>query len=273
MESTARNSTFLFLHVSILMLCLFVMGCGRNVPAYWHSNGTVIKNLMWEIPIADSSQFLITEGNLWKLPEPPDSITPQITYTTYRTPCLLATRRLLGRIDQEVVHSKDTNNIEFYRFENGNVLLLGFATPDTLKPVTVFDPPLIVIPSNLQKLEKPCTSTGTMRIWDGNKYDNGYKSTYRITKKCTGRFLAEDGSERDGVLCESMISRDATIQYGQTNLIVPDAITLSSNSIMSEEKSVVLEWGIRSKKIETPAEKIPGKDRELYIEITKHIRQ
>jgi hypothetical protein len=168
------------------------------------------------------------------------------------------------------VHSNDTDNIEFYRFEKGNVLFLGFGSPDTSKPLTAFDPPLIVIPSNLKDLEKPFTSSGTMKTWDGNKYNDGYKSTYSITKKGAGRFLTEAGTERNAILCENTFSRDVTMQYGQTNLIVPDAITLTSNSILDEEKSVVLEWGIRPRNVEAKPEKIPDRDRELYIEITLH---
>lgn len=263
-----------FFHtLTFIVVCLFASGCSRNVPSYWHPDGTIIKDITWEVPIADSSTVLITEGNLWKLPQPPDSIIPQITYTTYRTPQLLGYTKLLGRIDQEVVHGNDTSNIEFYRFENGAVLFLGFATPDTLQPLTMFDPPLIIVPAVLKDSGQSCTSTGTMKTWSRNKYDNGYKTSYTIIKKGTGRFIAEDGKERDGIFCENKISRNATIQYGQTNLIVPDAITLSNNSILSKEKGIVLEWGIRSRKVETSANIIPDRDRELYIEITLHRKQ
>jgi hypothetical protein len=180
--------------------------------------------------------------------------------------------KFIGRIDQEVVHSNDTNSIEFYRFEKGNILLLGYATPDTSKPVTVFEPPLIIIPLNLKELEKPFTSSGTMKTWNGNKYDEGFKSTYSIKKTGVGRFLSEDGTEKSATLCENTFSRDVTMQYGQTNLIVPDAMTLTSSSILNEEKGVVLEWSIRSRKVETNPNKIPNRDRdrELYIEITLH---
>ncbi len=255
------------------MSCFLVLGCNRSVPLYWHSNGTVIKDLVWEIPLADSSSVFKKDNNFWKLPLPPDSIAPQVTYTTYRAARFLSYTKLIGRIDQEVVHSNDTNNIEFYRFEKGNVLLLGFASRDTLKPLTIFDPPLIIIPSNLRELEKPFINSGIMKTWAGNKYDNGFKSTYSITKKSSGRCLLEDGKERSVMLCENTFSRDVTIQYGQTNLIVPDAMTLTNNSILSEDKGVLLEWGIRSRKVETNADKIHDRDRELYIEITVHSKQ
>jgi hypothetical protein len=60
------------------------------------------------------------------------------------------------------------------------------------------------------------------------------------------------------------------MQYGQTNLIVPDAVTLTSNSVLDEEKGVLLEWGIRSRNVEAKPDKIPDRDKELYIEITAH---
>jgi hypothetical protein len=262
-----------FLNFFPFIICLLLIGCIKNVPLYWHSNGTIIKDITWEIPVADSSTIFKMDAALWRLPQPPDSITPLITYTTYRTPRLLSYTKLLGRIDQEVVHSNDTDNIEFYRFENGNVLLLGFATPDTMKPLTVFDPPLIIIPFDLKVIEKSFSSSGTMKTWDGNKYNDGYKSTYSITKKGSGRFLTEAGKERNAILCENTFSRDVTMQYGQTNLIVPDAMALTSNSILDEEKGTVLEWGIRSRNVEAKPEKIPDRDRELYIEITLHQQQ
>jgi hypothetical protein len=264
------NSFSLFLHFTFFISCLVLTSCNRGVPLYWHSNGTIIKDIVWEIPIADSATVLKTDGTLWKLPQPPDSTTPQITYTTYRTPRFLSYMKFIGRIDQEVVHSNDTNTIEFYRFENGDVLLLGFVTPDTLKPLTIFEPPLVIIPSNLKELEKKFASSGTMKTWNRNKFDDGFKSTYSITKKSAGRFLTEVGTERSVVLCENTFSRDVTMQYGQTNLIVPDAVTLTSNSVLDEEKGVLLEWGIRSRNVETKPDKIPDRDRELYIEITLH---
>jgi hypothetical protein len=51
---------------------------------------------------------------------------------------------------------------------------------------------------------------------------------------------------------------------------VPDAVTLTSNSVLDEEKGVLLEWGIRSRNVEAKPDKIPDRDKELYIEITAH---
>jgi hypothetical protein len=63
------------------------------------------------------------------------------------------------------------------------------------------------------------------------------------------------------------------MQYGQTNLIVPGGMTISSLSMIDERKGIVLEWGIRSRKVKPDKNKISAIEQELYIEITKFIQQ
>jgi hypothetical protein len=259
-----------FISIVVLTACPLITGCSKGMPSYWHANGTMVKDMVWELPLADSSVILKTENGIWTLPQPPDTVIPQISYTTYRTPRYSARPGIPGRIDQEVVHSSDTINTEFYRFENGNVLLLGFASADTSKPPTLFDPPLIIMPANLGKAEKSFTSSGIMKIRSGNKPDSEYRSTYSVVKKGTGRLAAEDGKEIKAVFCENTFSRDMTMHYGRTELIMPDAMTIKSFSVLSEEEGTLLEWGIRSRKTKTGSGNISGTNTELFIEITMH---
>jgi len=84
-------------------------------------------------------------------------------------------------------------------------------------------------------------------------------------------------------LVEMIFSIDGTVGYGDTNLIVPDAILMKSKILFIKGQGPVLEWGVRSRKKEyekTTAYKNDPKidnedrlrEREYYVEVTLHLK-
>ena len=236
--------------IVILFSVYFFSNCSIDeINNNWPSNGTVIKNIKWELPLADTQNVLIKSGDLWNLPSAPDNNRQEITYTTYRSP-ILDYNKILGKTDQEAVHSNDTNIVEFYRFENGDVFLLGYTNPGASRILTVIDPPLLVMPKDLNNLEKEIISSGTAKKWNGESFEKGYKTTFKISKKDRGKVDLGNNKIQNSVLCEITISQDAGLPYGETNLILSDALTIQSNALIAEDTGTILEWGIRTRNTE-----------------------
>jgi hypothetical protein len=255
----------------VLFSIQIFVGCRLdNSPQNWPSNGTVIKNIKWELPLSDSQNVLIKNGDLWELPQASEGTLEETTYTSYRIPILLDYSKILERVDQEAVHSNDANIVEFYRFEKGDVFLLGYTNPGDSGMLTLIDPPLLIMPQNINKLDKDIVSTGTAKKWNWESFEKGYKTTFKISKKDRGEVDLGNNKIQNAVLCEMTISQDAGLQYGETNLILLDALTMKSNVLIFENEGSVLEWGIRERKSETGNDYGEIPNRELYIEITKH---
>ena len=260
--------------VSLLLAALIFISCGSNdPPKTWPSNGTVIKNIKWEVPLSDSLNVLNKEGDLLKLPLLPKGSVAETTFTTYRTPQLNNYNEILGGVSQEVVHSTNPNTIEFYRFEKGAVYFLGYTNPDTVRPLTVFDPPLLIMPDDVFDIDQSIVSTSVSKKWDKESFEEGFKTSFKIIKKQSGSFITEKNKKQKAVLCEMIITQDAGVPYGETNLIMPDAITMKSSVLITEDDGPVLEWGIRSRKIQTENNDNHSPERDLYIEITKHKKE
>ncbi len=271
--SNFRNTTSF--QISTLIFLVFAhICCGFNdLPQHWPSNGTVIKNTKWEVPFSDSLKVLSKEGDLWRIPSHPEGTVAETTYTSHRKPQLLKYNEILGRVDQEVVHSNDTGVVEFYRFEKGTVLFLGYTNSDSLKSLTEITPPLLIQPENIMDIEKDIQSTGVSRKWNKEFLDEGFKTTFLISKKESGRFITANNREQKAILCEMIITQEAPLSYGETNLMLPNAITIKSNVLLIKDIGAILEWGIRERKIETENEKKENSERKLYVEITRYINE
>jgi len=279
----------IFTFLSTLLCC-----SDYSQPTHWPVNGTVIQKIKWQLPLEDSLNVLQKDGYRWMLPEPSDRIEKQTQTSSFRAPELTQYSEYLGRVDQEAVHSNQPNSVEFYRFEGNDVLFLGFTTPDTTKPLVMFDPPLVVMPGNLFDLKKDYVSTTTMKKFDKtrNEFIQGDKTKLTIRKLDSG-FI--DDKNTLAYLFEIKITSDKTIQFGESGLLVPEAVLLKSKILISEEGSL-FEWQVKSRpagrsisegglarseeqvKMENEKpEEMPGKnDRmeevDFYLELTKNIK-
>ena len=71
---------------------------------------------------------------------------------------------------QQVWNSSTPKVIEYYDFDNGNVLLLGYTTGDSVKPYTIFKPPLVISPS---KIINQVKSEGKMKTYNSKNSSFG----------------------------------------------------------------------------------------------------
>lgn len=279
---TIRQSNITFL-LSVTIFFIVSTFCQRsNTPVYWAKNGTTIKNITWEIPRADSASVLRQVEGCWLLPQPPDNVGDKVTSSRHIQPVEEAYQDLLGQVNQEVVHDRGAITREFYRFTKMGILLLGHEGRDSTNQLTVYEPPMKLIPSSIEMMDTTFVSETIPRTWDAAKdtFHFGSKMRLKLTKINRGKVLI-DSVAVPAVKCKMSLSQDGTVGYGGTDLIVPDAVIMESHILLVQGLGPVLEWGIRSRKIEeneiSPGEsdsdeKSPklSQKRELYIEVTLH---
>jgi len=129
------------------------------------------------------------------------------------------------------------------------------------------------MPKNILNLEKDVVSTGMSKKWNKKSFDEGFKTTFKISKKESGSFIAEGDKKQKGILCEMRMTQDASIPFGETNLILPEAITLKSKVLIAKDMGTILEWSIQSRKMEIDNEESPVPETEIYMEIARHIKE
>ncbi len=279
-----REGAMKSLHgISFLLFPLFIIvtGCSRHrSPSFWPPNGARFEDATWEIPLADSASVLPEVNGRWELTGPPDGIPPKIAIVSHQKPEKNPYKKLIGRIDQETFRADGPILHEFYRFDKPGVLLLGYEGADSTRLLTIFDPPLVMLPSDPAAFESEFISESKSKIWDAkaDTFRQELTTRMRLTMLRKGAVWM-DTAARPAVLCKMSLSQDRTVGFGGTGLIVPDAVMLESRVLFAEGVGPVLEWGIRSReKMSTPAEggipPAPGPERpealELWIEVTLH---
>ncbi len=251
------------------ILLLLLIGSSKTPEHY--PNGTVIENLTWHLSLKDSLNILKMKNGVWQLPQIKDTNLCKKSYTYYKSPGekykQLFSKGLIGRIDQQESNSDDAKVIRFYRFSNKGTLLVGYLSPNTSKPLSIFDPPVIINPANPKE---SINNNSLLKTFINHKFDNGLKTMVIISPRGNGKYLNESGQKEKGVLYELTIIKDGTVQYGSHNLIVPGAVSISSNILADENGNLVLEWGIRKNQLKKKFDKKNKTSGSDYIEITKY---
>jgi hypothetical protein len=268
----------------IISVLLFLsLSCQQNHQIqFWPENGTTFQNISWEIPVADSSLILQQKDGHWILPKPLDNVEPKITMTRHRQPNINPYQNVVGNVSQEVFHDSGMVKREFYRFKKHGILLLGTESRDSTQLITICEPPMVLIPQNLENLDTTYFYEGTPKVWDAtaDSFRQQQKTRLRLTPKQKGTVML-DSVAVPARLVQMTLSKDGTVGYAGTDLIVPDAIMLQSNILIVEKIGPVLEWGVRSRKkgcdVTATHEIDPGignqdrfEEREYYIEVTLH---
>jgi hypothetical protein len=271
-----RGISFSFIPLIILHIV-----CSRHQsPSFWPANGARFEDVTWEIPLADSASVLPEENGRWEISGPPDGIPPKIAIVSHRKPQGKPYKKLIGRIDQETFRADGPIPREFYRFGKPGVLLLGYEGADSTRLLTIFDPPLVMVPSDPGALDSEFTSESKSKVWDAkaDTFRQELKTRLRLTMLRKGTVWM-DTTARSAVLCRMSLSQDRTVGFGGTGLIVPDAVMLESRVLFVEGVGPVLEWGVRSREkrqasVEAGIPPGPGPERpealELWIEVTLH---
>ena len=269
--------------ISFLLFALFILlaACMRHQShSYWPRNGARFEDVTWEVPLADSASVLSEASGQWDLPKPPNGIPLKIAIVLHQKPENASYKNLIGRIDQETFRADGPILHEFYRFGKTGVLLLGYEGSDSTKLLTIFDPPLVMVPPDPATLGSEFISESKSKVWDAkaDTFRQELTTRMRLTALRKGTVWM-DTMARSAFLCRMSLSQDRTIGFGGTGLIVPDAVMLESQVLFVEGFGPVLEWGIRSRqKIAAQAEGMtppgPGPERldspEFCVEVTLH---
>ncbi|HEX9934078.1 MAG TPA: hypothetical protein VGB38_02685 [bacterium] len=256
------------------------VGCSHKPSVYWPRNESVFQDIRWTVALEDSASVLRLDKGVWILPQPPFTTKARTILTRHVHLRQKPHRRRLGRVDQEVLREEGSVPKEFYRFGNKGIVLLGTESRDSTRLLTVYKPPLLVLPENLDRLDSTVVFETVPNVW------NAITDTFRTESKMRVRWTLEsrglvriDSVNIPAVLCRMALSQDGTVGFGETNLIVPDAVMVENKVLFVQGVGPVLEWGIRAAPPEPDAMKDPssihepdqmgGKPR-LYIEVILH---
>ena len=250
--------------IIIYLVFLYLNGC-ENTGRKFYNQGSVVETQTWHLPLADSLNVLKKVSSMWQLPGT-GTTSFKSGYTYYKKPEALRFRDLYI----ETVSSTDTNNIIYYSYRENTLRMAGYTNAGTSKPLTVFDPPLIIQPADFDSVT---VTNSMMKTWQNSQQksglDEGLKAKSIIEPLGNGDYIDANGKKQKGHLYKVTISHDKVIQYGNANLDIPDAISISSNILADEDGKLLLEWGIRSVPLSKTENKEKRPDR-LYIELTKY---
>ncbi len=256
-----------------VLLIILTISCSDK-PVKWVANGITIEATKYRLEISDTStslsnhtsKILVKTGDSFALLSPHDSLLVNKFTINYSNLDSKANLYFRTKANQQVKNTLNSKVTEYYQFDDGNVLLLGYSSGDSLKPYTIFEPPLIISPKEISEKIK---SSGVMKtfIKENNAFDEGFKTN--LTIKEISQIKLSDKAKAY-TLRELTLSRDATVSYGENNLIMPEAIMFKTKLLVNQNGYPIAEWSIKTEKAETtePTENEPK--RELYIEFTKY---
>lgn len=260
-----------------ILILLVLFGSCSDKLVKWVTNGTTLQATKYRLEISDSSKILIENDNTFSLLLPHDSLITNTFTISYSAVDTKTNKYFKTKAHQQVKNTLNPKVTEYYQFDNGNVLLLGYATSNPLKPYTIFDPALSISPESINEGVK---SSGVMKtyITENNSFDEGFNTNLKI--KELKQIKLKDISNRLKIcnLRELILTRDATISYGENNLIMPEAIMFKSKLLIDTNGLPIAEWSIKAEKIkhndnepeELGIENQKTKPNKLYIEFTKY---
>ncbi|MBN1561692.1 hypothetical protein JW998_15680 [candidate division KSB1 bacterium] len=216
------------------------------------------------------------EKNFWTVPIPPDSVQPETTWTTHVRPEKADLPWLYTQSHQLVTHAAGVVKNEFYRFGREGVFLLGYETTDSTDLFTVYNPPLLLLPNKLNDDGSIIMCEISSKIW------NAVADSFQITP--TIRFLLAtkesgivqlDKDQFPAFLIKMSLSQDAVLQFGDRDLILPDAVMVQSHLLVLEDYGPMAEWEIKTSTAEPPLHSLMNADDQMkktrqYIKVTLH---
>ncbi len=262
--------------IIILSLLALIIGCSDK-PVKWVANGTKIEATKYRLAISDTStslsnptsKILLENGDTYSLINPNDNLLVEKYTINYSAVDEKANLYFKTKANQQVRNTLNPKVTEYYQFVDGDVFLLGYSTGDSLKPYTVFEPALVI---SKHEVDDDVKSSGVMKMFvaENNSFDKGMKTNLTIKNI---RQIAITNKNKTNTICnlrELTLSRDATVSYGENNLIMPEAIMFKTTSLLYPNGYPIAEWSVKTENAETtePTENEPK--RELYIELIKY---
>jgi hypothetical protein len=232
--------------IPVLLVSLFFC-CNNLKPASWPENNAVITAVSYALPLADSSLLLTHQGEYLTLLEPDDSLISKSDTLCYRTPKKGIQKFFKGNtIATAKTYSSNPAIEEYYTFDKGAVKLAGYATSDSLMPVTVFSNPLVIFPGPGFEAD---STFAIKQNWSTreNAFVEDTKTRTVVKQIKTGTLLIE-GQPEAFVLYQLALAADAKVGFGEQQLIVPDAIYMQSYMVVGNTKGLIGEWSIKTKR-------------------------
>lgn len=232
----------------IIILLILFFSCSDK-PVKWVANGTTLQATKYRLEISDSSKILIENDNAFSLLLPHDSLITNKFTISYSVVDTKTNKYFKIKAHQQVKNTLNPKVTEYYQFDNGNVLLLGYATRDKLKPYTIFEPALIISPASINEGTK---SSGVMKtfIAENNSFDEGFNTNLKIKELKQIKLKVIPNRLKICNLQELILTRDATVSYGENNLIMSEAIMFKSKLLIDTKGLPIAEWSIKADKIE-----------------------
>ena len=251
--------------VSIYLLPLFsIFACSQR-PLLWPHNGQKVLATYYKLATLDTSKISVS-NNAFILPELPDSAIRKYDTITYTAPRQNA-KTWFSDLHMLSVkkHSGQTRIEEYYTFDKGSVKLAGYTINDSLH-ITAFSKPLVVLPALPIKYD---TSSAVKTDWDfaAQKFTGKIKMKTQVQLLSTP-VVSLKGMAENGYLYSITISSDATVGFGNQNLIVPDAIVMKSKLLFSKTRGLLFEWSIKNRTSPVQKDTVTGRPEiDTYLEV------
>ncbi len=240
---------FIFLIFFCMMLVAVVIGSCNKItpPQWWTASGKQVICTKWFTDVADTSQILETVNGIWVLPKQPledDDIKTESSTTSF-----FASNgkiSILGHVDQIACHQSGNVQQEYYRFENGDVLLTGVKTADSSRLFIIYDPPIMLVPDNLFDMDTKIVCQARSRYHNEltGLQSQGPLVHIEIERLQKGKVLYQNKS-LDAVVCKVTLSQDQEINYQDTKFTLPKTRVISNHLLIARGVGTLLEWGIR----------------------------
>ncbi len=273
-----RYNFIIYLFCSIMPFAVVICGCNKTAPPqWWAASGTNVIHTKWFTDVADTSQMLETVNGIWVLPKQPledDNI--KIESSTTSLFAFNEKISILGHVDQIACHQSGNVQQEYYRFDNGDVLLAGVKTADSSRLFTIYDPPMMLVPDNLFDMETKIVCQARSRYHNEltGLQSQGPLVHIEIERLQKGKVLYQNKS-LDAVVCKVTLSQDQEINYQDTKFTLPKTRVISNHLLIARGVGTLLEWSIRythdnqnAKKKKSDNSKF---DKKLLIVLHKHI--
>lgn len=226
-----------------LLLLLIVTACNPQ-PMLWPNNGQKILATYYELPSSDTTKIVISDS-LVLLPELPDSAIQKYDTILYAKPGKHARALFPGvRLHSVKKHSGQPRIEEYYTFDKDAVKLAGYTVNDTAY-ITTYSRPMVILPAIEDKYDST-TTVKTDRDRTSQKFTGETKMKTRVQLICNTK-LSSNGTTESGFLYDLTLSSDATVGFGDNNLVVPDAIVMQSNLLFGKTRGLLYEWSLKSK--------------------------
>ena len=275
-----------FYHVQHLILyltpiMLFITGCTKTKSsAWWPASGCQVRQIRWKTEVGDTLTLPPhgTDG-IWSLPNPPESQGNGQTIAKTSYFAGVGKSSIMGHVDQVAGHHNSSIVQEYIKFENGNVMLAGIKSADSSRLYTVFDPPLMLLPANIQELDSILTCE-TIPVYQNaltGMRNNGPRMYMAFEKLESGRVKYKN-KLLDAVICKLEISQDQQVSFEDKKLTIPKTVVQSNQMLIARGVGTLLEWGIRNTPVkgnqtDRPSkqhDKSPRFDTKLEIILYEH---